>query len=55
MQVQTNTVETKSDEDASNPELAKALEKDSPMKEWLIDYVGNKTNPDNGEVNMMRK
>ena len=52
MQVQTNTVETKSDEDTSNPELAKALEKDSPMKEWLIDYVGNKTNPDNGEVNL---
>ena len=50
MQVQTNTVETKSDEDA--PDLTKELEKDSPMKEWLIDYVGNKLSPEDDEVNL---
>lgn len=26
------------------------VQKDNPMKEWLIDYVGNKLNPENGEV-----
>jgi len=23
---------------------------DNPMKEWLVDYVGNKMKPENGEV-----
>tara|TARA_R110001583_G_scaffold192597_1_gene359248 strand:- start:71 stop:400 length:330 start_codon:yes stop_codon:yes gene_type:complete len=50
--MQENTVEAKSDVDVLNPELAKALEKDSPMKEWLVDYVGNKANPENDEVNL---
>jgi hypothetical protein len=26
------------------------VQKDNPMKEWLIDYVGNKLNPENGEI-----
>ena len=50
--MQENTVETKSDVDVLNPELVQALEKDSPMKEWLVDYVGNKANPENDEVNL---
>jgi len=50
--MQENTVEAKSDVDTLNPELAKALEKDSPMKEWLVDYVGNKVSPENDEVNL---
>jgi len=50
--MQENTVEAKSDVDVLNPELAKALEKDSPMKEWLVDYVGNKASPENDEVNL---
>ena len=52
MQVQTNTVETKSDVNPVNPDLTKELEKDSPMKEWLIDYVGNKLSPEDDEVNL---
>tara|TARA_R110002124_G_scaffold92191_1_gene234204 strand:- start:74 stop:385 length:312 start_codon:yes stop_codon:yes gene_type:complete len=50
--MQENTVETKSDVNPINPDLTKELEKDSPMKEWLIDYVGNKLNPENDEVNL---
>lgn len=23
---------------------------DNPMKEWLVDYVGNKMKPENGEI-----
>jgi len=50
--MQENTVEAKSDVDTLNPDLVQALEKDSPMKEWLVDYVGNKANPENDEVNL---
>ena len=35
-----------------NPDLLKPLEPDSEMKEWLIDYVGTKEQPENGEVNV---
>ena len=34
-----NQVEFKPNEETKNPDLLKALEKDSPMKEWLVDYV----------------
>lgn len=33
-------------EEASNT----LVEKDNPMKTWLVDYVGQKMKPDNGEV-----
>ena len=49
--MQENTVETKATAEITNP-LTEAVEKDSPMKEWLVDYVGNKANPDNDEVNL---
>jgi hypothetical protein len=26
------------------------VQKDNPMKTWLVEYVGNKINPENGEV-----
>jgi hypothetical protein len=26
------------------------VQKDNPMKTWLVEYVGNKLNPENGEV-----
>ena len=26
------------------------VQKDNPMKTWLVDYVGNKHNPENGEI-----
>ena len=35
-----------------NPDLLKPLEPDSEMKEWLINYVGEKEQPENGEVNV---
>ena len=51
--MQQNKVEASVDaENSLNPELNQALEKDSPMKEWLVDYVGNQTNPDNDEVTL---
>tara|TARA_R100001594_G_scaffold126293_1_gene163483 strand:+ start:65 stop:340 length:276 start_codon:yes stop_codon:yes gene_type:complete len=34
------------------PELLKPVEKENPMKEWLVDYVGNLFNPENDEVNV---
>lgn len=50
--MQENTVETKPAAATLNPNLTKVVEKDSPMKEWLVDYVGNRVNPENGEVNL---
>tara|TARA_Y100001963_G_scaffold74379_1_gene103357 strand:+ start:439 stop:768 length:330 start_codon:yes stop_codon:yes gene_type:complete len=50
--MQENTVEAKIQADITNTQLAEPLEKDSPMKGWLIDYVGNKVNPENDEVNL---
>ena len=50
--MQENTVEAKIQADITNTQLAEPLEKDSPMKEWLVDYVGNKVNPENDEVNL---
>ena len=35
-----------------NPELLKAVEKSNELKEWLVDYVGNRCNPENDEVNV---
>ena len=33
-----------------NPTLNEKVEKDSELKEWLVDFVGKKTKPENGEV-----
>ena len=33
-----------------NTAYNKVVTKESPMKEWLIDYVGEKENPKNDEV-----
>tara|TARA_R100000008_G_C3522301_1_gene134672 strand:- start:352 stop:672 length:321 start_codon:yes stop_codon:yes gene_type:complete len=33
-----------------NPDLKVVVEKETPVKTWLIDYVGEKANPENGEV-----
>ena len=35
-----------------NPDLLKPVEKTNAMKEWLVDYVGTKCNPENDEVNV---
>lgn len=33
-----------------NPQLNEVVQKVNPMKEWLVDYVGNKLQPTNNEV-----
>ena len=35
-----------------NPDLLKTVEKDTPLKEWVVDYVGNKLGPDDDEVTL---
>ena len=35
-----------------NPELLQPVEKTNELKEWLVDYVGKKHNPENDEVNV---
>ena len=47
-----NVVVETQDNTGENPDLLKALEPDSEMKEWLINYVGEKEQPGNGEVNV---
>jgi len=34
----------------NNPLLVKGVSPDSPLKEMFVDYVGNKLQPENGEV-----
>ncbi len=33
-----------------NPTLEEKVEKDTELKEWLVDYVGTKKSPENDEV-----
>ena len=33
-----------------NPDLRVVIEKETPAKEWLVNYVGDKLSPENGEV-----
>jgi hypothetical protein len=35
-----------------NPDLLKPVEKDTPLKEWVVDYVGNKLGPEEDEVTL---
>ena len=35
-----------------NPDLQKTVEKDTPLKEWVVDYVGNKLGPEEDEVTL---
>ena len=36
-----------------NPQLDEVVQKVNPMKEWLVDYVGNKLQPVNNEVTVL--
>ena len=36
--------------ETENTAYKQVVTKESPMKEWLIDYVGEKENPENDEV-----
>tara|TARA_R110002074_G_scaffold398498_2_gene590452 strand:+ start:200 stop:517 length:318 start_codon:yes stop_codon:yes gene_type:complete len=47
-----NVVVNTEDDLGENPDLLKPLEPDSEMKEWLINFVGDKEKPENGEVNV---
>tara|TARA_R100001086_G_scaffold218124_2_gene134634 strand:+ start:230 stop:481 length:252 start_codon:yes stop_codon:yes gene_type:complete len=35
-----------------NPDLHQAVEPENEMKQWLINYVGEKLQPENDEVNV---
>ena len=35
-----------------NPVLKQNVETDTELKEWLVNYVGDKINPENNEVNV---
>jgi len=37
-------------ETSTNPELDQGIEGTSPLKEFLVDYVGNKKSPENNNV-----
>ena len=34
----------------NNPDLKAVVEKESPVKTWLVNYVGEKTSPESDEV-----
>lgn len=36
-----------------NPQLAKIVEKINPMKEWLVNYVGEAQQPKDGNVTVL--
>ena len=38
------------DKDVENKELKKAVDKDTALKEWLVDYVGTNNDPEDGNV-----
>lgn len=40
----------KAEELNKNPTLSKEVTNESPIKTWLVDYVGNKSNPEDGGV-----
>ena len=33
-----------------NPTLSQEVERDSPLKEWIVGYVGEKTQPEDDQV-----
>ena len=40
-------------EDIKNETLEQAVKPENPLKQMLVDYVGNKLNPENGEVTVL--
>ena len=38
--------------DTENPDLLQAVKPENEMKKWLVNYVGDKLNPENDEVNV---
>ena len=50
MRVPRNAVRAIERKFMENPQLNEVVQKINPMKEWLVDYVGNKMQPANNEV-----
>ena len=38
--------------DNENPDLLQTVKPENEMKKWLVNYVGEKLNPENDEVNV---
>ena len=38
------------DKDLENKDLKKVVNKENKLKEWLVDYVGDSTQPEDGNV-----
>ena len=38
--------------DSENPDLLVPVNRENPMKAWLVNYVGDKLQPENDEVNV---
>jgi len=38
--------------ESENPDLLKPVQPENEMKSWLVNYVGEKLNPENDEVNV---
>ena len=43
-------IEFKDKEEARNPTLDQLVEPDTDLKNWLVEYIGEKNNPENQEV-----
>ena len=35
-----------------NPDLLQKIDPDTPLKKWLVNYIGEKIEPENDEVNV---
>ena len=45
-----NDLITEDFDEWDNPELREVVEEDNELKSWLVQYVGNKHNPEDGNV-----
>lgn len=43
-------IEFNENEQVVNTDLEKVVNEETPVKEWLVSYVGDKINPENGDV-----
>jgi len=44
--------ENENENENENPELLEPVEKSNELKEWLVNYVGEKHEPESGDVNV---
>ena len=43
-------IEFNENEQVVNTDLEKVVNEETPVKEWLVNYVGDKISPENGDV-----